>query len=83
MRSQLPFLRLRPDRLIDDLAVILSSQAQWPEQGRQARRFVERWHDPVTIARAMIACYQDEASHFDLAAASDRPVPSTDALSLI
>jgi hypothetical protein len=83
MRSQLPLLRLRPDRVVDDLAVILSSQAQWPEQGRQARRFVERWHDPVAIARAMIACYRDEASRFDLAAAGDRPVPSTDALSTI
>jgi hypothetical protein len=69
MRSDLPLLRLRPDRLVDDLAAILSSQAQWPEQGRRARRFVERWHNPLTIARAMIACYRDSASHFDLSAA--------------
>ena len=82
MRSDLPLLRLRPDRLVDDLAVILSSQAQWPEQGRQARRFVERWHNPLTIARAMIACYQDAASRFDLAAsaAADRAMVSTNTL---
>ena len=83
MRSDLPFLRLRPDRLVDDLAAILSSQAQWPEQGLRARRFVERWHDPLGIARAMIACYQDPASRFDLAvpAAAGWAVPSAEALS--
>jgi hypothetical protein len=66
MQTDLPLLRIHPDTLVDDLAAILDAQAQWPDWGRRARRFVERWHDPDAIARAMADCYQDPASGFDL-----------------
>ena len=62
MRADLPLLKLHPASLVDDLAAILEQQAQWPAWGAQARRFVERWHAPDRIARAMIACYRDPKS---------------------
>lgn len=68
MQAELPFFRLRPGHLADDLATILVAQARWPEAGQAARRFVERWHNPATIAEAMVACYRDPANRFVLAA---------------
>ncbi len=64
MRAELPLRRVHPERLVADLAAILDAQAQWPHWGRDARRFVERWHDPDAVARAMVACYCDPASRF-------------------
>ncbi len=66
MVAELPLLRLRPDMLEDDLAAILSQQAQWPRLGQVARHFVERWHNPATIAQAMINAYRDANSQFVL-----------------
>ena len=66
MRDDLPLLRLDPSRLVESLATVLEAQAQWPEYGRRARAFVERWHNPQRIARAMVTCYRDVASPFDL-----------------
>jgi glycosyltransferase involved in cell wall biosynthesis len=66
MRAELPTLRLRPDHLVDDLATILERRDTWPEIGARSRRFVERWHDPDRIARAMVAAYAHPESAFDL-----------------
>ena len=73
MMAELPLLRLRPDTLEDDLATILSKQAQWPRWGQAARHFVERWHDPATIAAAMIQAYGDASSQFVLEPKSLEP----------
>jgi hypothetical protein len=66
MRAELPLLRISPATLDDDLAAILETQPSWPEAGRRSRRFVDRWHDPATIAAAMIANYRDPKVPFDL-----------------
>ncbi|MGX5735312.1 glycosyltransferase [Bosea thiooxidans] len=59
MWDELPFLRLDPRTLDDDLARILSRPETLVEAGLRSRRFVERWHDPLKIAKALAAIYQD------------------------
>ncbi len=66
LMAELPLLRLHPGHLDDDLAAILGQRQRWPEFGRRSRRFVERWHDPATIAAAMIRAYRDPKSRFDM-----------------
>lgn len=71
MLAEMPVLRISPATLRDDLARILRRRDEWPALGRKARAYVERWHNPDTIAGAMLAAYRDPASRFDLAAAMD------------
>lgn len=59
MWDEAPILRLRPDTLEDDLARILSAPQQLAQIGAASRRYVERWHDPVKIARALISIYEN------------------------
>ncbi len=66
LMADLPLLRLHPGHLDDGLAAILADQQRWPQLGRQSRRFVERWHDPATIAAAMIKAYRDPNSKFTM-----------------
>jgi len=66
MRAELPLLGLDPATLDDDLASILQARASWPDAGRKARRFVERWHDPANIAQAMLNAYRDPQAPFVL-----------------
>lgn len=73
MRAELPLLRVRPDHLVGDLAALLERRDEWPEIGARSRRFVERWHDPDRIARAMVAAYADPESVFELDAAAPQP----------
>ena len=66
MREELALLNVNPGQLADDLAAILERRAEWPELGKRARRFVERWHDPDHIAETMIAAYRSSDSAFVL-----------------
>jgi hypothetical protein len=59
MWDDLPLLHIDPRSLDNDLAVILANPAQLVEAGARARRFVERWHDPMQVAQAMTAVYRD------------------------
>jgi hypothetical protein len=59
MWDQLPFLRLDPRTLDDGLARILARPAALVEAGTRSRNFVERWHDPLKVARALTAIYRD------------------------
>ena len=70
MREDLPFVRLRPDRLDEDLTAAFERREEWPALGAASRRYVMRWHNPALIARAMIDAYRDPQSRFDLAAAT-------------
>lgn len=69
MRRSMPILQISPASLVEDLAAILRRRAEWPSMGEAARRYVERWHSPDIIAKAMVAAYRDDDSRFDLAAA--------------
>jgi glycosyltransferase involved in cell wall biosynthesis len=76
MRAELPFLRLDPATLDDDLATMLQGRASWPDAGLAARRFVERWHSPANIARAMLTAYRDPRAPFVIAPAGVADVHS-------
>lgn len=62
MWDNIPILRLDPRTLDDDLARILAEPAALVEAGARARRYVERWHDPMKVAKAMTAIYRDPAA---------------------
>jgi hypothetical protein len=59
MVGQLPLLRVHPDTLEEDLERAIAARGQWPEWGRQSRRFVLDWHHPRRIAQAMIEIYRN------------------------
>lgn len=66
MCAELPIQNIRPDHLVDDLAKILLQQTAWHDWGVASRRFVERWHHPAIIARALIDIYHQPQSRFNL-----------------
>lgn len=68
LAADLPILRIDPRTMRDDLAAIFERRREWPEIGRRSRAFVEAWHDPVKIARALRELYRDPSRPFDLAA---------------
>ena len=67
MRDDMPILQIDPGRLVDDLAAILERRAEWQNVGERSRRYVERWHNPDRIAKAMLDAYRDPNSTFVLA----------------
>jgi glycosyltransferase involved in cell wall biosynthesis len=64
MAAELPIVRATPENLTDVVADLLSDRERIHEIGRRARRYVERWHDPLRIARAMLAIYQNSDRGF-------------------
>jgi hypothetical protein len=60
--ADLPIIRLRPDRLEEDLAAVLSRPDALPEFGQRARQYVERWHNPQRIALGLLALYKNPSS---------------------
>jgi hypothetical protein len=66
MKHEMPIFRIDPGRLVEDIATVFEQRAEWRSRGRMSRRYVERWHNPEIIAEAMIACYQDANSDFEL-----------------
>lgn len=60
MREEMAILQLRPDHLVEDLRAILSDAPNLHQRGRTARRYVERWHDPVKMAAGMARIYRGE-----------------------
>jgi hypothetical protein len=66
MREELPVLRINEETLLDDLTAILERRPEWPVIGERSRRFVERWHNPDRIARALMRVYRDPNAAFIL-----------------
>ena len=66
MRRELPVFNIRPGHLVEDIAAMLEQRATWQARGRESRRFVERWHNPDRIARAMVEAYARSDSKFEL-----------------
>jgi glycosyltransferase involved in cell wall biosynthesis len=59
MRDELPILDARPETLTDVLRRVLTvDRDKLPELGARSRAFVERWHDPRTIAARMLQTYE-------------------------
>jgi len=71
MIADLPIRDIRPAHLAEDIAAVLDRRAEWPDWSLAARRFVERWHDPATIARAIVTLYRDPSQCLDLKAARE------------
>ena len=66
MVSELPILRIDPRTLDADLARIFESRTTWAQTGARSRTFVERWHNPATVARAFQRCYVNPKAAFGL-----------------
>lgn len=69
MMEACPIRDIHPDRLVDDIAAVLDAREHWAAWSKAGLQYVRSWHDPHMIARAMVACYRDPASRFDLAKA--------------
>jgi glycosyltransferase involved in cell wall biosynthesis len=59
MIADLPIHNIRPGRIAKDIAEALDRRAEWPEWSKKARSFVEKWHNPSTIAASMMRIYED------------------------
>jgi len=66
MRNELPIFNLDPGSLVESIAMMLDRRSEWEWRGRQARKFVERWHNPDLIAKAMLEAYARPDSRFEL-----------------
>jgi glycosyltransferase involved in cell wall biosynthesis len=59
MRDQLPVIRTTPDTIESDLRkVIEMPRLELIEMGRKSRAYVERWHDPLVIAKMIREDYE-------------------------
>lgn len=58
MASDLPIIRAAESTLMEVLDSILTSRDQLAAIGKQCRAYVEKWHDPIDIARRMLAIYE-------------------------
>ncbi len=56
--DRIPIVRTTKETLADDLARLLKDVASWEQIGEAGRCFVEKWHDPIRIARRTIAAYR-------------------------
>ncbi|MGV8123587.1 MAG: glycosyltransferase [Candidatus Xenobiia bacterium LiM19] len=66
MVKELPFINAGPSSIEEKLSEILENRHRLPEISARSRRFVERWHNPEIIAKAMVAAYRDPESQFTL-----------------
>ena len=66
MIADLPILNIRPDHLVEDIADVLDHRPEWQDWSARSRRYVERWHNPATIAAAVIEAYKDPTAPLDL-----------------
>jgi hypothetical protein len=59
MRAEIPIISARPETIHDVLKEFLTSRrGELPEVGRRGRAYVERWHDPLRIAKGIVADYE-------------------------
>ena len=60
MVSDLPIIHSNPDFIYETLRTLLSqSHSSLVQIGRDSRRFVEAWHDPMKIAGEILSIYRD------------------------
>lgn len=64
MSKDIPILPIHPDTLTQDIARILDRQNEWAAIGVASRKYVERWHHPRHIARALSRIYHDPSAPF-------------------
>jgi glycosyltransferase involved in cell wall biosynthesis len=66
MKRELPVFKINPGNLVEDIAAILDRRPEWKARGQEARRYVERWHNPELVAEAMLRAYLSPESRFEL-----------------
>jgi hypothetical protein len=60
MAAELPVVRAGATDLADVLAGLLTARREeLAELGRRSRAYVERWHDPLAVARRLKADYEE------------------------
>lgn len=64
MRQELPLIQITPETLVETLRSKLRDPESLREIGAASRRFVERWHEPRRIAKAMLQVYIDPIRKF-------------------
>ena len=64
MARELPIVRADPDNVAEVLRGLVAAPEKLAEIGRRSRAYVERWHDPLRIARRMLAVYADSTRAF-------------------
>ncbi|MGE0022665.1 MAG: hypothetical protein AB7S70_03425 [Hyphomicrobium sp.] len=62
MWAEMPILRLDPSNLVADFKAIFAQRDAWRAIGMKSRRYVERWHHPDAIARALRRLYLDPSA---------------------
>jgi hypothetical protein len=60
MVRELPFLRVTPSNLLDQLRRFVRDRDMAPDLAARGRHFATRWHDPVRLARLTEAAYRGE-----------------------
>jgi glycosyltransferase involved in cell wall biosynthesis len=59
MRAEIPIVSARPQTIYSVLKELLTSRrGELAELGRRGRAYVERWHDPLGIAKRIVADYE-------------------------
>jgi len=58
MRRDLPVINATPKTLYDVLKDAIGDKERLVETGRKSRAFVEKWHDPIKIAKKMKNLYE-------------------------
>jgi glycosyltransferase involved in cell wall biosynthesis len=59
MQAEIPVVSADPGTIHDVLGdLITTRRAELAEIGRRGREYVERWHDPLQIARELVADYE-------------------------
>lgn len=59
MKADLPFIQITPDTVEQTLRTVLCMpREELLQLARRSRAFVERWHDPLAIARSIKADYE-------------------------
>lgn len=66
MREQIPLFNISPANLAENLADVLDRRQEWKARGIDSRKYVEAWHNPDVIAKAMLAAYSTPDSRFEL-----------------
>ena len=60
MKEELPFVRVTPDTIEEGLRTVLDMpRSDLLALAKKSRAFVERWHDPLSIARGIKADYEE------------------------
>ncbi|MEE8155988.1 MAG: glycosyltransferase [Phycisphaerales bacterium] len=64
MAAELPVINATRSSIGDVLHRAVAERSTWVNRGIESRRYVQRWHNPRSIAKAMIKLYRGEAERF-------------------